>query len=252
MQIIRRNPIRTTVGAVAILSLLSIGTAQFSNLATDEAAMHMEPEGGTAAVGGRFTKHVVVESSVSTNVFQGELHFDETMFTVEEISYNTSIANIWAESPWYSRGDGTVYFIGGTTDPGGFVGSGVLLSITFRANQAGRSSFRFAEAHIMHHDGLGTEIDTVHTPIDTIFTAPEEEIAERTLFRESLDGPRVSVIGADRSFDLTGDGRYTLADLSAFMRHLLTQNSRSDFNNDDIVNLTDLSMLMDAIDSSEE
>lgn len=249
MRSLRKNPVRTTIGAFVLVSVLGFGVVQISDLGTDAAVMRIEPSGGTIAVGDTFTKHVIVESGVATNVFEGELRFDSERLQVEEIAYNTSIADIWAESPWYSRGDGTIYFIGGTTQPGGFIGSGTLLSVTYRALQSGRTELTVAKARILQHDGVGTEIGTVHTPIDSIFAAPEDELTERTLFRQSLSGTALSITSPTRSLDLTGDGKHTLADLSIFMQHLLTQNRRSDFNDDGIVNLTDLSMLMTAINA---
>ena len=249
MRVIRRYPVRTSLGLITFVALTGVGLSGLSGLTYDEAVMRVEPSGGTISVGGTFTKHVIVESHVPTNVFRGEIHFDADQLVVEEISYNTSIADLWAESPWYSQGEGTISFIGGTTDPGGFVGSGVLLSVTYRSRAPGESTIHFADARILHHDGLGVEIETVHTPIDTIVAAPEEDLAERTLFRQSFTGPTITSSQPERSFDLSGDGRHSLADLSIFMHHLLTQNLRSDFNGDGVVNLTDLSMLMNAINN---
>lgn len=249
MQPLRKNPVRTTVGAFVLVSLLGFSAIQLSDLGTDEATMRVAPQGGTVAVGDTFTKHVIVESNIATNVFEGELQFDSDRLRVKEISYNTSIADIWAESPWYSRGEGTIHFIGGTTAPGGFVGSGTLLSVTYEAVAAGRTELVVSEARILQHDGIGTEVGTVHTPIDRIFAAHEDELSERTLFRQPLRGTTLAITPPARSMDLTNDGRHTLADLSIFMRHLLTQNPRSDFNDDGLVNLTDLSMLMTAINA---
>ena len=47
----------------------------------------------------------------------------------------------------------------------------------------------------------------------------------------------------EQSPDLNDDGAQTIADVSIFMRHLATQNFRSDFNNDGVVNLVDASIL---------
>lgn len=245
----KRSGIRNTVGAVAFITILGFGGMQLSQLPLNEAIMRVEPRGGVIAVDEYFTKHIIVETPVAVNVFQGEIHFDSDRLTVVDISYNTSIANIWAESPWYSKGDGTITFIGGTTQPGGFIGSGTLLSVTYQAVTPGRTTISIPEARILHHDGVGTEVATIHTPIDEIVATSEEELTDRTLFRMSVSGPTLSISQPTRSFDLNNDGNYTIADLSIFMSHLLTQNLRSDFNHDGVVNLTDLSMLMDAINN---
>lgn len=245
----KRLGIRNKVGAVAFIAILGFGGIQLSQLSPNEAIMRVEPRGGVIAVDEYFTKHIIVETPVAVNVFQGEIHFDSERLTVVDISYNTSIANIWAESPWYSRGAGTITFIGGTSQPGGFIGSGTLLSVTYQATTPGRTTISIPEARILHHDGVGTEIATVYTSIDEIIATAEEDLINRTLFRMSISGPTLSISQPTRSFDLNNDGTHTIVDLSIFMGHLLTQNLRSDFNYDGVVNLTDLSMLMDAINN---
>lgn len=95
--------------------------------------------------GGVFTTDVVVSSETSVNVFAGTITFDPAFSSVEDIRYNTSIADLWTDEPWYENGDGTITFAGGTTQPGGFVGAGQLMTITFRTKDMWGTKIVFAK-----------------------------------------------------------------------------------------------------------
>lgn len=206
------------------------------------ANVRIEPTSGLAVVGETFVIQVVVTASVPVNVFKGLLVFDTERLEVDSIDYNTSIADLWAEEPWYSNGEGTINFIGGTTKSGGFIGEGTLITITFRTKQNGEAHVAMEEMRILQHDGLGTEIG-VEKPIDSIFAISTDSLKDETVFETTLNGPTVSVVNETPKTDLNGDGAQTLADTSIFMTDLVTQNNRSDFNEDGTVNLKDLSIL---------
>lgn len=204
--------------------------------------MRLEPLSGTKVVGESFVVQVLVTSDVPVNVFKGSLLFDPQILQIEKIDYNTSIANLWAELPWYSNGDGTMNFIGGTTKPGGFTGEGSLITITFRTLAVGNATVAMNEVRILKHDGLGSEAD-VRAPIDAIFAVESSKLADETVVSKSALGPQISVVSAPPSTDLNGDGKQTIIDTSIFMADLATQNMKSDFNQDGVVNLVDLSIL---------
>ena len=110
------------VGFVAVMGFLVLPLTQ-----DHVAQMRIEPIRKTLTTGETFTVEVIVESFTPVNVFAGELSFDTNTLQVESINYNTSIADLWAEEPWYSNGEGTLNFIGGTTQSGGFTGEAILL-----------------------------------------------------------------------------------------------------------------------------
>lgn len=202
----------------------------------------IEPEQGTVVQGDEFTIKIVVDSNTPINVYKGLLRFDDTKLEVSSINYNTSIADLWAEEPWYSNGDGTVNFIGGTTQSGGFTGEGSLVTITFTAKTAGEAAIYMEDMQILAHDGLGTTIP-LDVPIDAVFAISTEQLEAETKLETSVKGPTVTVILAPPDTDLNDDGKQSLADTSIFMTDLVTQNLRSDFNQDNAVNLKDLSIL---------
>lgn len=202
----------------------------------------LEPPSGTRVVGETFVATLTIHSSVPVNVFRGLLVFDPNKLTVTAIDYNTSIADLWAEEPWYSNGDGTINFTGGTTASGGFVGEGTLITITFTAKSVGEAFVKMEEMKVIQHDGLGTEA-SLSTPIDALFAVEAPLLSEETVFNAPLEGPRVTVISEEKSTDLNGDGKQTMADTSIFMVDLVSKNLRSDLNGDGTINLKDLSIL---------
>ncbi len=216
-----------------------------ANLSGVPTAISLTPGGGTVSVAATFTVHVQISSEIPVNVFQGLIAFDSTRLQVERIDYNTSIATLWAEEPWYENGDGTISFIGGTTIAGGFVGTGDLITITFRSTRPGTAAVTLRETRVLKHDGLGTDA-AVTTPIDALFTVGLEALDRDTVTQSHGDdaGPTIDILPLGRSTDLNGDGLQTIVDVSIFMRHLTSQNSRSDFNGDGLVSTKDLSIIL--------
>jgi hypothetical protein len=126
-------PLGQILAASIIAGLLGLGSVllapEQSQVATN---IYLDTTSSTLSVDEIFTVNVIVEAFEPVNVYSGIVVFDSEKLHVEEINYNISIVDLWAEEPWYSNGDGTVSFIGGTTQAGGFTGKKSLLSISFR------------------------------------------------------------------------------------------------------------------------
>jgi hypothetical protein len=184
------------------------------------------------------------------NVFAGELLFDTNTLEVVSIDYNISIADLWAEEPWYSNGDGTLTFIGGTTRSGGFLGTDTLITITFKAKEEGGGSLLISDATILQHDGLGSEA-VLAEPIDALFTVTEQSTTSTTttdanLIQAVRMGSTYNVVQSLPSTDLNGDGRQTIADTSTLLLHLGSSDMRYDLNGDGAVNFTDFNIILTA------
>jgi hypothetical protein len=204
--------------------------------------VYLEPKSGMVVIGETFTVDIYVHSSIPVNVFQGLLQFSSDKLAVQKIDYNTSIANLWAEEPWYSNGDGTINFIGGSTRSGGYTGTGSLMTITFITKNTGEATIAMSEMRILKHDGVGTEVP-LPTPIDALFAVASETLSEQIVLGTEVPGPVVTVVNEIMNTDLNNDGKQSLSDISIFMSDLFSKNLRSDFNQDGIVNLKDLSIL---------
>lgn len=235
--------------ALATFAALAVGTGGWlvsSVVNSPVADMRLEPRLGSTVLEQLITVTVVVESSIPVNVFQGVVKFDSRYLVVEKIDYNTSIADLWAEEPWYSNGDGTIGFIGGTTKPGGFTDTGELIKITFKTKALGDTKIAMSEARILQHDGLGTDV-TLNQPIDALFSITNTELSKNTVISKSVVGPDISILDKKPTTDLNKDGQHNMKDFSIFMGYLTLGDLRADFNQDGRVSMADMSIIIEAI-----
>ncbi len=207
-----------------------------------DVTIHLEPAHGTVLIGEEFKVSIIIDSHIPTNVFKGVLQFDPEKLSVTSIDYNTSIADLWAEAPWYSNGDGTISFIGGTTKPGGYVGSGTLITVTFASKTLGEATMQMNEVQVLKHDGLGTEVPLTE-PIDAIFAVSEESLQSQTVQTSVTEESDIQIVRTIPNTDLNGDGKQSMTDISIFMSDYMSQNLRSDFSGDGKVDIKDLSFI---------
>lgn len=226
-----------------ILTAFGLASVIIGSQLGDQADMRIEPQHGTIVVGETFDVSLIVEATTPVNVFGGELNFDPSIVQVESIDYNTSVADLWAEEPWYSNGDGTLNFAGGTTQKGGFLGSDSLLKVKLKTLKPGQAELGMKNVRILKHDGLGTDV-TISGTIDAIYAVKENSTSTQKLLEKDIEGPTFRVLTQKPDTDLNKNGRQSVADISIFMADLATQNKRSDFNEDGKVGTADLNILL--------
>ncbi len=235
----RGSIIPKTLIASAIIGFLTmtgvILIPKESNVGT---SIYIEPNQLVIEKDKDFKIEVIVESDEAVNAFAGVLEFNEDILAVDRINYNTSIADLWTQEPWFAKGDGTIAFAGGTTKPGGFTGRGSLLTVYFTGKSATTTPLTLSGERVLKHDGLGTDAK-LKTSLDGLFTI-KPLATDGPVYRQSK--PEEIVL----STDLNNDGSTSIADISIFMLQLAGQNLRSDFNNDKKVTAADLSILLDA------
>ena len=233
------NIIPATLAASALMGFLTTVSFFMMSLTPSviQTTMELSPTAAVVSLGEEFTTTVFVSSDTPVNAFTGVVRFDPERLRVARIDYNTSIANLWAEEPWYKNGDGTIHFAGGTTQSGGFTGRGELITITFIADAGGETPVTIDDAQILKYDGIGTEVDIAPT-IDSIFTVVQPPTPMPPT--ESA----ITVRNPLLSGDLNGDNLVTLADVSIFFFYLTTMNKNGDLNGDGRISTTDLSILL--------
>jgi len=238
------NVLPVSLIASALIGFLAIASVLVFPFSTSVVAdMRLSPTSRTVGVGETFDVSVVVEARVPVNVFAGDLMFDKDTLEVEAINYNTSIADLWAEEPWYSNGEGTLNFAGGTTRSGGFSGTDTLLTITFKTLKEGAGALVISKAQILQHDGLGTNAELAPT-IDALFTIEDEESPQENLVQRSTLPASYAVVTTPPSTDLNGDGKQSIADVSIFLMNMGGDPQRFDFNLDGKVNLKDFNIIL--------
>ena len=234
------SPASLAAGAIiALLTVAGVTTITETEQITD---MRIEPSSQLLTLEETFEIKLIVEAPVAVNVFAGELHFNHNILQVTSIDYNTSIADLWAEKPWYDNGAGTLNFAGGTTKPGGFEGVGSLVTVRFKAINKGEGVVSIQNPRVLLHDGYGTD-SHLKDSVNNIFTITDTEHQKPTIDEESATTYKVAETLP--STDLNGDGKQSLADISIFMLNIASNDKRFDFNLDGKVNLGDLSVLLD-------
>jgi len=179
--------------------------------------IYISPSQGLITSGETFTIEVKVDADTPVNVFSGLITFDNQSVVIDKIDYNISIADLWAILPWYSNGAGTMNFAGGTTRPGGFMGSDTLITITFRTIEPGEVALHLTETRILKHDGLGTDVHLREDTIDAIFTVTPEALEEITVAKAEPRSSNIRVVNEIPSTDLNGDGKQNFTDMSIIM-----------------------------------
>lgn len=228
------------VGALGIYAAIGL---PLSNQTVPD--ISLSPALGTVVLNQSFAVDVLVTSDVPVNAYSGIVTFDPAVLSVSQIDYNTSIADLWVEEPWYSNDDGTVTFAGGTTATGGFTGSGSLVTITFAPRALGDAAITLTDAQLYEHDGFGTEVNLSDT-IDALFTVTSLTDRARVVAQKSEDR-MVRIVATPPTPDLNQDGVVSLVDVSIFMLNFFGSDARFDFNQDGAINTSDLSILLNAL-----
>lgn len=227
----------TSLLAAAIFSLLT-------SLPPKTATITIKPSSKTLLVGEVLPVQIVVQSPEPSNAFTGELVFSNDTFVVEKIDYNTTLADLWVTEPWYSKADNTIYFAGGTTRTGGFVGTETLLTVHLRSTKSGAATLALENAQILAHDGFGTSLPLPES-VDALFTS-EALATQSEVIASATTTKNFTIIETPPSFDLTGDGVITLADVGTLLLKLGSSDPRFDLNLDGSVTQADITLLLAA------
>ena len=185
------------------------------------AVLRTVPLNDTFTVGDAITVALVVDTKgVSINAVGGNITYSSDNVEIIDISTTDSIINYWVQEPRFSNASGTASFSGVVLSPG-FTGSaGNIITLSFKAKRAGKTSIDITDAQVLANDGLGTNILT--------------DVVPGTLVVKDKQTQRM---------DINGNGKVDLSDASILISYWGTSDAKSDLNGDGIVNLKDLSIL---------
>lgn len=145
------SPFRITIFILAFF-LCSFSQVQAASLTVSPSILQ-------TTVGNNFSIHIAVGTNgKSINNSDGTIQFPADLLQVVSLSKNSSIFTMWVEEPKFSNIDGTITWNGGVPNPGYIGESGEVLTVTFRAKEAGTAAINFSSAAIRQNDGLGTDI----------------------------------------------------------------------------------------------
>ena len=143
------------LSVILVVSLLSVQTAF-----ADGGVLYISPDRGEYLIGQSFEVKVVADTGgVSINAAEADLTFNPAAFSIEEISTNGSVLQMWPTPPQFSNDRGTIQFSGLTNHY--FAGSdGLLITITFKALHTMPGGVQFVSGAMLASDGRESNIIT--------------------------------------------------------------------------------------------
>lgn len=103
-------------------------------------------------------KIYVASPGQASNAVSGVVSFSAGKLQVTALAKADSVVNMWVQEPSYYNAEGQVNFEGVILNPGYTGGSGLILTINFKARAPGQTKISFANGSILANDGAGTNI----------------------------------------------------------------------------------------------
>lgn len=146
--------------ATKLSKKIFIGALFFASVSTVYGAnIILSPANISTSVGQTFTVDVLVNNNKDPiNAASGLLSFPAEELAVTSISKSGSFINLWPEEPSFSNIAGTVSFEGVALNPGFSGATGKVVSITFKAKQAGNVSILTKSGSVLANDGNATNV----------------------------------------------------------------------------------------------
>lgn len=117
------------------------------------------PSSGTYEVGSTFSMIVYVSgNSVPINGISGGITFSNDTLELTSISKSGSILPMWAEAPTFSNTTGKVSFEGVISNPGFNGSEGKVITLNFKAKNAGTGSVTLTSGSVLANDGNATNV----------------------------------------------------------------------------------------------
>lgn len=135
-----------------IYCLISVDISYAANLS-------ISPSSVITKVGKTFTVDLVVNNNIDAiNAASAVVSFPSDSLQVTSISKAGSFITLWAEEPAFSNDKGTVILEGVALNPGFNKATGKIITITFKALQAGNVSVAIKSGSVLANDGNATDV----------------------------------------------------------------------------------------------
>jgi hypothetical protein len=210
----------------ALFSVASVVSTQSSYIRLESSETSIE-------AGDRFTLHVYARAHVPVNAVDITLGFDADSVEVVQVDRGQSVLTIWTEDPVVTANK--VILRGGTYRKG-FVGEHEIASIDLVALNTGLGTFEAKDVVLLAGDGSGTPVP-VSESLDSSVSF--------YVYDENTDPEAIAVnVKVKIVTDINGDGKVTLADISAFMSAWSSKSTTYDFNSDGKMSFRDFSIIL--------
>ncbi len=221
--------------SVIIVTLLASGAVTFN---AGKTTLYLDTHGTSLIEPGKTADiDIGIDTSVPVNAMSATITFPPDLLEVVSISKERSFIDLWTEETTINEESGTVHWSGGTLRKGGLMGTSTALSLRVRAKKPGTAEIAFKDAQILASDGRGTSVETVAKPFSYSISYPAQPAG-------GSNPPQGAGLASSLSYDLNGDERVNIVDISIFMLRMAAgYDARYDYNGDGKLGLPDLSAL---------
>lgn len=165
---------------------------------------------------------VLAKADEPVNVISGSIVVPSQYTTIENISRENSIIDLWTQEPIITEDESKIFFSGGIISDSGFTGTGVLFEIVLKPTQEGTIEIYFEDSKMLAHDGTGFEVTCGDTPV-TLSIRPKEHPTPDVNGDKSVNLFDFGIVSArlfmayERPYDLNLDGKITIADIGVLI-----------------------------------
>lgn len=119
----------------------------------------LSPSNISTKVGKTFSVDVLVNNNKDPiNAVSGLINFPADVLSISSISKTGSFITLWAEEPSFSNTAGTLNFEGVALNPGFSGATGKVITVTFKAKQAGNINILVKSGSVLANDGNATNV----------------------------------------------------------------------------------------------
>ena len=223
-------------------TLFDLLASTFASIGGATTTVFFMPNGDLTLLPGATTSiDINVNTRVPINALGATISFPKDTLEVVSISKEKSFFNLWTEDTSIDEDTGEIHFSGGTTRPGGIMGTGTMLTLVVRAKAPGAAELQFEDVQVFPNNDTGKPLDTETRTVSYVVTG------QKPLAGGGAPGTAATTVSPP-SPDLNGDGVINLVDLSILIFKMLSSyNPRYDLNMNGSVGLDDLSILLSKI-----
>lgn len=162
---------------VALFTVVSFTDAYAANLI-------ISPSSITTKAGRTFSVDIVVNNNLDAiNAVSADVVFPKDALQIVSVSKKSSFISLWAEEPTFSNEKGTLSLEGVALNPGFNKATGNVLTVTFKALQAGNVSISVKSGAVLANDGNATD---VLKTTGSAFVYVDEAAVEAAPIKETL------------------------------------------------------------------
>lgn len=172
----------TRLFSILVGAFLFVSSSQLAFAAN----LSLSPSSVTTKVGKTFSIDLLVTNNSDViNAVSAKVSFPKDDLQVVSVAKAGSFITLWAEEPTFSNDKGTLSLEGVALNPGFNKSSGKVITVTFKAIQAGNINVNITSGAVLANDGNATDVLKT-TGAALVYIGEEDEAAPAPVVKESM------------------------------------------------------------------